>query len=73
MSYREIMDRAIGSILFEPWDEQTRQQIEYEFRSQCPGNYQVYWYEQFDENFMPKYELWFDSETEAVIWYLKWS
>jgi hypothetical protein len=72
MKYRDRAHDIILHYMFEPWDEQTRNEIEAAFRSQCPGPYQVVWQPGLDDDLMPRFELKFADPREATAWYLKW-
>jgi hypothetical protein len=73
MSYRDHALNIITHYLFEPWDEQTRNDIEAAFRGQCPGPYRLVWRLDLDDDSMPQCDLVFEDPKEATAWYLKWS
>lgn len=72
-AYGDIMKDAIARTMFEPWDHITRDQVEQEFRRECPGPYRLVWLPEFDENFLPQYCLEFDDGAAETFWYLKWT
>jgi hypothetical protein len=72
MNYKQILESIISNYLFEPWDEQTQQEIERIFKSQCPGPY-IITFVGLDENNMPKFQLDFEDPVGITAWLLKWA
>jgi hypothetical protein len=71
--YIEMISEVIEQFLFEPWDDITRERIEEQFRSICPGPYQFVWEEGLDHEYMPRFYLAFDDTPESTAWILRWS
>jgi hypothetical protein len=73
MKYHDIMESLMMNYLFEPWDTQTRLQLEYDFRSQCPGPYIITWTKRWESDGIPVYLFQFEDPVEETMWLLRWS
>lgn len=57
--------------MFEPWDTNTRLQLEYDFRARCPGPYVIVWTGEPLKRDSAK--LYFKDQAEETMWLLRWS